>query len=52
MKQRAENLFKILDDAPLQDNLDDVDQTFLTLKHQIQVIFERFIFLINHFLIF
>ncbi|CAF5039947.1 unnamed protein product, partial [Rotaria sp. Silwood1] len=28
MKQRSDNLFKILDDAPLQANLDDLDQTF------------------------
>jgi hypothetical protein len=38
MKQRAENLFKILDDASLQANLDDLDRSFLTLKQQIQVI--------------
>ncbi|CAF5053340.1 unnamed protein product, partial [Rotaria sp. Silwood1] len=36
MKQRSDNLFKILDDAPLQANLDDLDQTFSTLKQQIQ----------------
>ncbi len=50
MKQRADNLFKILDDAPLQANLDDLDRTFLTLKQQIQVISRKFIFLINHFI--
>jgi hypothetical protein len=37
MKQRAENLFKTLDDTPLQANLDDLDRTFVTVKQQIQV---------------
>lgn len=37
MKQRAENLSQILDDAPLQASLDDLDRTFLSLKQQIQV---------------
>jgi len=52
MKQRAENLFKILDDASLQANLDDLDRSFSTLKQQIQVISlkKKRIFLIELYL--
>jgi hypothetical protein len=38
LRQRSDNLFKIIDDAPLQANLDDADRSFSTLKQQIQVI--------------
>jgi hypothetical protein len=44
MIQRSDNLFKILDDAPLQASLDDLDRTFSTLKQQIQVFFPKKIF--------
>ncbi|CAF3804026.1 unnamed protein product [Adineta steineri] len=36
IRQRSDNLFNTLDDAPLQANLDDLDRTFLTLQQQIQ----------------
>jgi hypothetical protein len=51
MKQRSDNLFKILDDAPLQANLDDLDRSFSTLKQQIQVflLYEKHS-LVNRFL--
>lgn len=49
MRQRSDNLFKILDDAPLQASLDDLDQTFSELKQQIQVSFMKIPFTNVHF---
>ena len=43
MKQRSDELFQTIDDAPLQANLDDLDRTFSTIKQQIQVIIQIFI---------